>query len=359
MLRVTDPGSLSDTDSVVISVGNTPPTPVIQTPVAGTTAAVGEQVTFSGSATDAQDGTIPAAGLSWLLRIQHCPSNCHSHDIQTFAGVASGSFSAPDHDYPSYLELILTATDSNGSSSSVTRQIDPKTVNLSMQTVPTGLSLTVNGVASTAPFTRTVIQGSSNSLTATSPQTVGSNVYAFSTWSDGGAATHTITAAASGTFTATYTTTGTSITLVPTADAEIRSNKASQNFGALSTLRVKSGSYRSYLKFTVPTLTGTVQAAKLRVFVVDASSAGGSAYTVGNGWTETGLTWNNAPPIGPSPLSTAGAAPLGTWVEFDVRAAIASSTTVSFALSGGAGDAVDYSSRTGTNPPQLVITSTP
>jgi hypothetical protein len=34
--------------------------------------------------------------------------------VQTFTGVASGSFGAPDHEYPSYLELELTATDSGG-----------------------------------------------------------------------------------------------------------------------------------------------------------------------------------------------------------------------------------------------------
>ncbi len=120
--------------------------------------------------------------------------------------MASGSFAAPDHDYPSYLELVLTATDSNGVSASVTRRIDPKTVTLAFQTVPTGLSLTVNGTASTAPFSRTVIQGSGNSLTATTPQTVGGAFHAFQSWSDGGSATHTLTPTGSGTYTATYST---------------------------------------------------------------------------------------------------------------------------------------------------------
>jgi glucose/arabinose dehydrogenase/PKD repeat protein len=358
-LRVTDPGSLADTDSVVVSPGNTPPVPAIQTPVAGTTAAVGEVIQFSGSATDTQDGTIPASRLSWLLRVQHCPSNCHTHDIQTFSGVASGSFSAPDHEYPSYLELILTATDANGAAASVTRRIDPKTVNLSFATIPTGLTLTVDGVVSTAPFSRTVIQGSSNSITATSPQTLGNATYSFQSWSDGGAATHTVTANTAGTYTATYAQSGSLYTLVPSADAEIRANKATKNFGTTTTLGVKSGLYRSYLKFVIPALAGAVQTAKLRLFVVDASTNGGTAYSVGNGWTETGIIWNNAPPISGAPLATSGAAALGTWIEFDVKPAIVTSTTISIAVSDGVGDMVDYSSRTGGNSPQLVISTTP
>ena len=204
-LRVTDPGDLADTDTVQISVANTPPVPAIQTPSNGATAGAGQQVTFSGSASDAQDGNLAASRLSWTLRIQHCPDSCHAHDIETFPGVASGSFVAPDHEYPSHLELILTATDSNGVSSSVTRQIDYRTVPLQFRSVPSGLSLTVNGTASTTPFTRTVIQGSANSVSATTPQTVGSTTYTFDTWSDSGPATHTITApAAAATYTATY-----------------------------------------------------------------------------------------------------------------------------------------------------------
>ena len=90
-------------------------------------------------------------------------------------------------------------------SSSVTRQIDFKTATFSFETVPSGLSITVNGTASTTPFSRTVIEGGVNSISAPSPQTGGSTPYAFASWSDGGAATHTITAGASATHTATYT----------------------------------------------------------------------------------------------------------------------------------------------------------
>ena len=116
---------------------------------------------------------MPASALTWTLVLQHCPSNCHTHTIQTFPGVASGSFNAPDHEYPSYLELTLTATDSFGTQASVTRRLDPQTVVLTFQSAPTGLSLAVNATSSTAAFQRTVIVGSANSVSATSPQTLG------------------------------------------------------------------------------------------------------------------------------------------------------------------------------------------
>jgi PKD repeat protein/glucose/arabinose dehydrogenase len=201
-LKVTDSHGASDTDPVTITVGNTAPTASIDTPSAGTTWKVGDRINFSGHATDAQDGTLPATALTWQLVLQHCPSNCHTHEIQQFVGVAGGSFTAPDHEYPAYLELKLTATDSGGLTDTQTLRLDPKTVNLTFQTTPGGLTLTVNGTSSKSSFARTVIVGSTNTISAVTPQQKGKQTYNFSSWSDGGAQTHAITAPATGT---TYT----------------------------------------------------------------------------------------------------------------------------------------------------------
>ena len=202
-LRVTDPGGASATDSVTITVGNTPPTATIELPTAGTAWRVGDQITFRGSATDPQDGPLPASGLNWSLIMHHCPSNCHTHPIQSWTAVSTGSFNAPDHEYPSYLELRLTATDSGGLSHTQSLRLDPRTVILSFATNPGGLNLTVNAATGRASFTRTVIIGSQNSISAPSPQTgPGKKTYQFQSWSDGGAQTHNIAAPALNT---TYT----------------------------------------------------------------------------------------------------------------------------------------------------------
>jgi glucose/arabinose dehydrogenase/plastocyanin len=195
-LRVTDGSGNTDvSDPVTVNVGS-PPTAVIDTPVGSTTWKVGDTIGFTGHATDAQDGTLPASALSWDLILHHCPSNCHQHPLQTYAGVASGSFVAPDHEYPSHLELRLTATDSSGLKSSTSVLLNPQTVSLTFSSNPTGLQLAVGGQAQTTPFSRTVIVGSSNSVSAPSPQSAGGSTYGFASWSDGGAQTHNITAPA-------------------------------------------------------------------------------------------------------------------------------------------------------------------
>jgi glucose/arabinose dehydrogenase len=203
-LRVTDSSNASATASVVVTAGDSPPTATILSPAPTLTWKVGDVISFSGSAADAKDGTLPPSGLSWSLLLHHCPSSCHIHPIQDFAGVASGSFPAPDHDYPSHLELILTATDSSGLTDTKSVLLQPKTVTLDLQSNPPGLQLVAGADSKTTPFTKTVIAGSINTVSAPSSQTLSLTNYEFGSWSDGGAQTHTLTAAAPATYTATY-----------------------------------------------------------------------------------------------------------------------------------------------------------
>ncbi|MDP9228043.1 MAG: hypothetical protein M3M99_03195, partial [Actinomycetota bacterium] len=198
-----DPLGASDTDEASIQAGNTAPSASITAPAAGLVWAVDDVVGFSGSATDAQQ-TLPASAFDWELIINHCPSNCHQHSVQQFPDRTSGSFSAPDHEYPSSLLIRLTVTDSGGLTDTESVTIDPRTVNLTLNSLPGGLQLGLNGGTATAPFTRSVIEGSQNTVIAPTPQSLGGGAYAFGSWSDSGAASHNVTADQSKTLTATY-----------------------------------------------------------------------------------------------------------------------------------------------------------
>jgi glucose/arabinose dehydrogenase/PKD repeat protein len=204
-LRVSDGRGGTATDAITIGVGR--PNVTVSAPAETLRWAVGDTVSFSGSATDNQGAAIPASNLSWRLVLKHgaCP-DCHEHVVQEFPGVANGSFIAPDHDYPSELEVRLTATDSSGLANTASARLLPSTTTLSLATNPTGLTLTFNGANATAPFTRTVIVGSTNSVSAPSPQNLrGSGKQQFRSWSDGVMTpTRTITAPGSGAYTANF-----------------------------------------------------------------------------------------------------------------------------------------------------------
>ena len=205
-LRVTDSHGASSTATTLINVDNSLPVPVIDTPAPSLTWAVGDTISFSGHATDSTGALLPASGLTWSLVMHHCPSNCHTHYIQSFSGVSSGSFAAPDHDYPSYLELILTATDSSGrqASTSVDPSAEDRRPHLPVRPdgAPAVRCRPSAGTRAVHADRHPEIDG--DGLGGDAPDARLHHV-CVQKWSDGGAASHNIVAPASPvTLTATY-----------------------------------------------------------------------------------------------------------------------------------------------------------
>ena len=133
-LTVTSQGQ-SSTDTVSVTVGSLPPTPNITAPADGTTVYPGQTVTYRGSATDPDDGTLGGSALSWTVLLHH---NTHVH---TFVGGTGdqGSFMAEDHgDIGTFsYEIVLTATDSSGLKSSTSVNL-PVAADASPPTAPRG-----------------------------------------------------------------------------------------------------------------------------------------------------------------------------------------------------------------------------
>ena len=210
-LRVTDDQGVSDTKSVTVTAGNTAPIAVIDSPASSLTWKVGDTINFSGHGTDAQDGTLPASALSWSLIVHHCftPTDCHTHLIQTVNGVSSGSFTAPDHEYPCWLEVQLVATDSGGLTStrpaSGWRTEDGRA---HVQKQP-GRSRPQRPGGERGAAHDAVLRDRGRRLgelgQRPSPQQFNKSTYNFTSWSDGGPQSHTITAlAVNTTYTAIY-----------------------------------------------------------------------------------------------------------------------------------------------------------
>ncbi|HEY8559113.1 MAG TPA: PQQ-dependent sugar dehydrogenase [Pyrinomonadaceae bacterium] len=206
-VTVTDGRGGTGTATVRIDAGNTAPVPVINAPTATQLFRVGETVTLNGAATDAQDGTLPANRLTWEVILHH--NNDHTHPFVPATAGNNITFTAPaPEDLPaavgSFLEIRLTATDANGLSATVTRNFQPRRVNITLATNPAGLNLTVNGAAIAGGTTFVSWDGYLLNVGAPD-QTANGQSYVFQSWSDGGARTHNIaTPAAAATYTATF-----------------------------------------------------------------------------------------------------------------------------------------------------------
>ncbi len=213
-LQVTDSHGATATTTRTIAPGNTPPTATITAPSAALTWKVGDPIAFSGSATDAQSGPLPASSLSWDVNLLTCDvagSNCVVRSNQPFNGTSGSTVVAPDWsgEGNTLLEFKLTATDPTGLTDVKTVRLTPQKSTLTFQSNPSGLSLGYGSLVGTTPFTRTVIVGSNTSISAPSPQSLGGSSYQFTSWSDGGAGSHNLTVPATATtYTATYTNVG-------------------------------------------------------------------------------------------------------------------------------------------------------
>lgn len=206
-LTVSDSSGETDVDSINIAAGN-PPVGTISTPVFNTKYNAGTIISFTGSASDTEDGALPASAFSWKILFHH---NTHTHPFQEFNGVKSGSFTIPRIGESSddvWYRIYLTTTDSSGLTHLSTRDILPNKSTLTLSSSVPGLQVYLDGQPQTTPYSFVGVVGFTRTLQAPVQQNMGGETYQFQSWSDGGAATHTINTPSSNTqYIANYATT--------------------------------------------------------------------------------------------------------------------------------------------------------
>ena len=199
-------GTATSNAATLTVSGNSAPTPTIVTPAAGTVYTAGTTLNFSGTATDPEDGTLAANRFTWWINLHH---DTHDHpELQPTSGITSGSHVIPSVGETSanvWYRVYLRVVDSGGQSVTVSRDVQPRTAQVTLTTSPTGLTLTLDGATVATPHTFVGVAGILRTIGAPSPQTRQSGSYEFRSWSDGGVQAHAIpTPAVATTFSATF-----------------------------------------------------------------------------------------------------------------------------------------------------------
>ena len=115
------------------------------------------------------------------------------------------------------------------------------------------------------------------------------------------------------------------------ADTYASSETPSSTHGSLTIVKVYSDPLRSgYLRFNVANLSGAVSRATLRVYVTLGSGTAEARAVLGS-WSESTLTYNNAPALGPT-VSTSGVFKAPQWVSMDVTPLVSGNGPVSVGL---------------------------
>jgi glucose/arabinose dehydrogenase len=202
-------GTATSSAATLTVVSNAPPTGTITSPANGSFYRAGDTITYSGTGTDQQDGTLPASAFTWQVDFHHNDAPAHVHPfMQPTIGSTGGTFVIPNTGETSanvFYRIYLTVRDSGGLTQTSYRDIYPRTATITLSGSPAGLTVTLDGQPHAAPYSVLSVGGMLRTIGASSPQTVGGTTYYFRAWSDGGKATHTITTPATNTnYTVTF-----------------------------------------------------------------------------------------------------------------------------------------------------------
>jgi glucose/arabinose dehydrogenase len=189
----------------MLTVLNTPPVGTITLPTAGSKYSAGQTIVYAGTGQDTEDGTLPASAFTWWVDFHH---DTHTHPfLPPTSGSMSGSFVIPTTGETSanvWYRIYLQVTDSGGLSHTSFRDVTPRTVQMTITSLPVGLQITLDGQPHTTPYTVTGVVGMTRTIGSLSPQTK-TLTWGFRSWSDAGAFIHDTTSPATNvTYTATF-----------------------------------------------------------------------------------------------------------------------------------------------------------
>jgi glucose/arabinose dehydrogenase/PKD repeat protein len=193
-LSVSDGRGGQNSASVRIDAGNNPPAVTINSPTVTQRFNVGEQITLHATATDPEDGALAANALSWEV-VKHHAAHIHPFLSPTQGNDVPITGPAPE-DIASttntYLEITVTATDSRGLAATATRDLDPRLVDLTFNSTPSGLQVELAGSAVTTPRTITSWNAWAMPVNAPDQNDATGRPFDFVSWSDGGTQSHAI-----------------------------------------------------------------------------------------------------------------------------------------------------------------------
>jgi glucose/arabinose dehydrogenase len=204
-LTVSAGGEQTPAQPIVVQVGLAPEL-TVSAPTEGQLYRAGDTITYNAFARDAAGFDLDDGDIKTEVRLHH---GTHFHPFVGPLTGRAGSFTIPrtgEASADTSYEIRVTATDSNGLSTSKVVNVFPRKSDVSLATSPSGLGLAVDGVSVSTPRTFTGVEGFQRELSAPSTAVAQDGTpLQFAGWSDGKSIRHVITTPEEDTtYTATY-----------------------------------------------------------------------------------------------------------------------------------------------------------
>lgn len=315
-------------DIAVLTVGpfNTKPVATVLTPVNNSLYRGAETFSYSGTASDAEDGNMPASAFIWYLDFYH---DTHVHEGPPMAvGVKSGSFTIPVTGETSdnvWYRIRLVVEDALGLKDTSYTEIFPRKTTLSFATSPAGLKLELDGQPINSPSNILSVQNIERTISPVSPQVMGNVSYKFDSWQHGGASTQLIPTPLTNTsYTANFipfipdTTSFNTIADTYVQDGTLNATHATTAYGTtnvnqlVSKIFVNGPNRNVLLRFDISSYTEPIFTASLRLFGGIESTEFNTTDRIPVGvysstnitWNEATATWNTRPTISNTLIDT-------------------------------------------------------
>lgn len=172
---------------ITIVVGAAPSVTLVTLPPADVPFRAGDTIVLAALAYDVEDGELPDDAFTWSVYIVRPPDR-----INILAGPVigerSGSFVVPTHGRTledSLLRIEVTATDSDGTTTTVTRELLPLVSPLTLDTVPSGIPVFLDDQPFETPYVHHGPADYLHDLRAQPSYSTGGVLYEFVEWRDG------------------------------------------------------------------------------------------------------------------------------------------------------------------------------
>ncbi len=185
--RVENDQGMALSEAAILTVtSNQRPEPQIQLPQSDLKYGGGEIITFSGIATDPEDGNLNPEALTWWVDFHH---DEHTHPaLDPISGISEGSFTVPrvgEIASNVWFRIYLQATDSEGLSRTTYTEVYPRTSEITLLTSPSGLQVNADGRNVITPYTYVGVEGITRGIAPTRSQYFDGKLYVFEGWQDG------------------------------------------------------------------------------------------------------------------------------------------------------------------------------
>ena len=208
-LKVSD-GVLQTTSAPITITAGTKPVVTITSPTNVTSFVAGQVMQLAGTALYNGVTVLTSSSYVWSVLLFH---DDHTHPVLSAVTGQTTTLTSPStgHAFEGNCYLIVTLSVTvSGLTGTATIVLTPTEINGAVSSNPSGVAIMVDGIPRVTPFTSDQLVGFSQTLAAPASACIGSTNYAFSSWSDGGAASHVVVTPSKDTsLTANYVASGT------------------------------------------------------------------------------------------------------------------------------------------------------